>query len=151
VTLSVTPGELPQLPGEAIADTPSAMGRLRRRFWTPAVSALCALALMLVAFAHRPVEAAPRLSDPQTAAYLALGGSLADLCLSGEDGQDHAAEAHCPACTLVKSMALAPTCPGPLGPTVWPGERLAWPETLAPTGHTPRAPPARGPPVIRSI
>jgi hypothetical protein len=115
------------------------------------LAALCALALVLVAFAHRPVEAAPRLADPQSAAYLALGGSLADLCTSGEDGQNHAAHADCPACTLVKSMALAPACSGPTGPAVWSGERLAWPETLAPTGHTPRAPPARGPPVIRSI
>jgi hypothetical protein len=142
---------MPQLPGEAIAHTPSPMGRLRRRFWTPAISVLSALALILVAFGHRPVEADPRLADPQIAPYLALGGSLADLCLSGKDGQDHAAHADCPACTVAKSMALAPACLGPTGLVVWSGQRAAWPEPLVLTGHGPRAPPARGPPSIRSI
>jgi hypothetical protein len=142
---------MPQLPGDAIPDNRSLMGRLRRRFWTPAVSVLCALALVLLAFAHRPVEAAPRLSDPQIAAYLALGGSLADLCISGEEGQDHAAHADCPACTVAKSMALAPACLVPMGLVVWSSHRAVSPETPALTGHGARAPPARGPPSIRLI
>jgi hypothetical protein len=112
---------------------------------------LCALALMLVAFAHHPAEAAPRLSDSQSAAYLALGGSLADLCTAGADDQDRAAHADCPACTLVKSMALAPACLAPMGPAVWSGPRAAWPDPIVLTGHGPRVPPARGPPSIRSI
>jgi hypothetical protein len=117
---------------------------------------LCALALMLVAFAHRPLEtdprlSDPRLSDPQIAAYLALGGSLADLCISGDDTQDHAAHADCPACTIAKSMALAPACLAPMGLVAWTTHRAAWPETLVLTGHGPRAPPARGPPSIQLI
>lgn len=130
---------------------PSPMGRLRLTFWNQAVSVLCALALMLVAFAHRHLATDPRLSDPQIAAYLALGGSLADLCISGDDTQDHAAHADCPACTIAKSMALAPACLAPMGLVAWSSHRAAWPETLVLTGHGPRAPPARGPPSIQLI
>lgn len=127
------------------------MGRSRLKIWNRAVSVLCALALMFVAFAHRPVENDPRLSDPQIAAYLALGGSFADLCISGDDTQDHAAHADCPACTIAKTMALAPACPAPMGLVAWSSHRAAWPETLVLTGHGPRAPPARGPPSIQLI
>ena len=127
------------------------MGRLRISFWNQAVSVLCALALMLVAFAHRPLETDPRLSDPQIAAYLALGGSLADLCISADNTQDHAAHADCPACTIAKSMALAPACLAPMGLMVWSSHRADSPETLVLTGHGPRAPPARGPPSIQLI
>lgn len=140
-----------QLLDETITDKPSPMGRLRLTFWNQAVSVLCALALMLVAFGHRPVETDPRLSDPQIAAYLAIGGSLADLCISGDDSQDHVAHADCPACTIAKSMALAPACLAPSELVVWSGHRAAWPETLILTGHGPRAPSARGPPSIQLI
>ncbi|MCT4332749.1 hypothetical protein MU516_07690 [Paracoccus sp. YLB-12] len=136
---------------ETITDKPSPMGRLQVMIWNRAVSVLCALALVLVAFGHRPVETDPRLSDPQIAAYLALGGSLADLCLSGDDGQDHAAHADCPACTIAKSMALVLACFAPSDLVVWSGHHAAWPETLVLTGHGPRAPPARGPPSIQLI
>jgi hypothetical protein len=112
---------------------------------------LCALALMLVAFAHRPLETDSRLSDPQIAAYLALGGSLADLCISGDDTQDHAAHADCPACTIAKTMALAPACSTPMGLVAWTTHGAALPEALVLTGHGPRAPPARGPPSIQLI
>jgi hypothetical protein len=116
-----------------------------------AVAVLCALALTLVAFAHRPVESDPRLSDPQIAAYLSLGGSLDDLCISGDDGTDHAAHAECPACTIAKSIALAPACLAASDFVVWSSHRAAWPETLVLTGHGPRAPPARGPPLLQLI
>lgn len=140
-----------QLLDETITDKPSPMGRLRFTIWNRTVSVLCALALVLVAFGHRPVETDPRLSDPQITAYLALGGSLADLCLSGDDEQDHAAHADCPACTIAKSMALAPACLAPSDLVVWSSHRAAWPETLVLTGHGPRAPPARGPPSFQLI
>jgi hypothetical protein len=132
-------------------DKPSRMGKSRLMIWNRAVSVLCALALMLVAFAHRPLETDPRLSDPQIAAYLALGGSLADLCISGDDTQDHAAHGDCPACTIAKTMALAPACLAPVGLVAWSSHRAAWPETLVLTGHGPRAPPARGPPFLQLI
>ena len=127
------------------------MRRSRFTIGNQALSALCALALMLVAFAHRPLEIGPRLSDPQIAAYLALGGSLADLCISGDDTQDHAAHADCPACTIAKTMALVPACSAPMGLVAWSTHRAAWPETLVLTGHGPRAPPARRPPSIQLI
>jgi hypothetical protein len=135
-----------QLLDETITDKPSPMGRLRLTIWNQAMSVLFALALMLVPFGHRPAE-----TDPQIAAYLALGGSLADLCISGDDGQDHAAHADCPACTIAKSMALAPACLAPSDLVVWSSHRAAWPETLVLTGHGPRAPPARGPPSFQLI
>jgi len=119
--------------------------------WERAVSVLCALALVLVGFGHRPVETDQRLSDPQIAAYLALGGSLADLCISGDDGQDHAAHADCPACTIAKSMTLAPACLAPVGLVAWSTHRTVWPKTLVLNGHGPRAPPARGPPLLQLI
>lgn len=115
------------------------------------MSVLCALALILVGLAHRPVGTDPRLSDPQIASYLALGGSLADLCLSGDEGHDSAAHADCPACTIAKGMALAPACAAATGLAVWSSHRAAWPETLVLTGHGARAPPARGPPSIQLI
>jgi hypothetical protein len=146
-----TPREMTQLPDAAITGKPSRMGRVRLTILDRAVSALCALALVLLAFGHRPVESDPRLSDPQFAAYLALGGSPADLCIAGDDSQDHAAHAHCPACTLVKSLALAPACPAPMALVVWTGARLAWPAAIVLAGHGPRAPPARGPPSLRLI
>ncbi len=148
---SFTLGEMTQLLDETNTDKPSSMGRLQVMIWKRAVSVLCAVALVLVAFGHRPVETDPRVSDPQIAAYLALGGSLADLCLSGDDEQDHAAYADCPACTIAKSMALAQACLAPSDLVVWSGHRAAWPETLILTGHGPRAPPARGPPSIQLI
>jgi hypothetical protein len=115
------------------------------------VPVLCVLALVLVAFAHLPAGTDPRLSDPQVAAYPALGGSLANLCTSGEDGKDHAAHADCPACTIAKSMVLAPACPAPVALVAWSGHRTTWSETPVLTGHGPRAPPARGPPSISLI
>ena len=127
------------------------MGRLRLTLWNHAVSVLCALALLLVAFGHRPAETGPRLSDPQIAAYLALGGSLAELCITGDDGQEHPAHADCPACTIAKSLALAPACLAPMGLVAWSSHPAAWPETLVLTGHGPRAPPARGPPFLQLI
>ena len=147
----MTSGEMTRLLDAAITDKPSHVGRLRLRFWNQMVAVLCALALGLVAFGYRPAATDPRLSDPQFAAFLALGGSLADLCLLGDDGQDHAAHADCPACIIVKSIALAPACPFPSDLLVWSSHSAAAPEIHLLAGHGPRAPPARGPPVLPLI
>jgi hypothetical protein len=112
---------------------------------------LCALAIGLVAHAHHPGQADPRLSDPQIAAYLAAGGSVADLCLSGDDGQGQASHGDCPACTIAKTMALAPACLAPAGLVVASDHLSVWPETVLWSGHGPRAPPARGPPSVLTI
>lgn len=112
---------------------------------------LCALALALVAFAHRPIEADPRVPDPQIAEYIALGGSLADLCRTGEDGENGAGQTDCPACTLAKSMAVAEIASGPSGTVTRSAEPTLWPRVTLLAGHAPRAPPARGPPLVRMI
>jgi hypothetical protein len=135
----------------SITNKPSRMGRLRMTIWTRAVSWLCAVALMLLAFGHRPVETDPRWSDPQIASYLALGGSLADLCTAADEGQDHAARADCPVCTLAKSMVLAPALPAPVSLLAWSRQRAAWPETLVHAGQRPHTKPSRAPPFLRLI
>lgn len=127
------------------------MKGVRTDSWKHTVAAVCALALTLVAFAHRPLEPDTRVSDPQLAAYLAMGGSLAALGLSGDAEEDDASHAECPACTFSKAMALFPACPAPLHGVGRSDDRVAWTERLILTGHGPHAPPARGPPTIRLI
>ncbi|MCU0909187.1 MAG: hypothetical protein MUF73_17550 [Rhodobacteraceae bacterium] len=112
---------------------------------------LCALALALVALAPRPVVAGAPGADAQIAAYLASGGTLADLCLSDAPGDMGGAHADCPACTLTKGLAVAPACTA--APVLLSAAVIGtvWPETQVLTGHGPRAPPARGPPSIPLI
>jgi hypothetical protein len=121
------------------------------RFWTRTVSVLCALALVLLSSAHRPVTAASSTSDSAIAAYLALGGSLDDLCLSGGSDGHGASHDDCPACTLGKSMAPGPVLCGPAGPAIVEADRLLLPDLPLTAGHGPRAPPARGPPSVQLI
>jgi hypothetical protein len=124
------------------------MGRLTTKTWTRAVAVLCALALSLAAFAHRTVSPEPRGTDPQIAAYLALGGSLDELCLADAPGEDGAAHPDCPACALSKALALGPSPAGPAGPLAT-CTHATWPDTPHLSGHAPCAPPARGPPPLR--
>lgn len=65
-----------------------------------------AMALASVQFASHSVR--PEVTDPDLVAYLANGGSLADLCLNGEGGSGHA---DCPFCREVDFFALAPRLP----------------------------------------
>ncbi|WP_019954980.1 hypothetical protein [Yoonia vestfoldensis] len=119
--------------------------------WNRAVSLLCAMALVMVAFAHRPADSGHGLTDPQIASYLALGGSLADLCLSDLPREDGAPHADCPSCTLAKSLALAPADLDASGDLVGSVAQVAIADRATPRGQAPRAPPARGPPFIRLI
>ncbi|MDZ7603850.1 MAG: hypothetical protein U1A06_21010 [Hoeflea sp.] len=111
---------------------------------------LCALSLLLVAFAHRPlaVESAPAISTADLAAYVLPDGTLPDLCLTGgDDGADHSAATHCEACRIVSAVDL----PSPFdgfeiarwiaadGLAVPQVARLAYPVLLP--GASPRAPP----------
>ena len=50
------------------------------------VRMLCALSLLLVAFAHRPLalETVPSLSSADVASFMLPDGTLPDLCLTGE-------------------------------------------------------------------
>lgn len=109
------------------------------------LSALLALALVMVGFGHRPVQSAP--ADPALLAYLQAGGTLDALCLAEGDAPGPMAQ-DCPVCTLAHAMALAPApvapatraCPEPL--------RLSVPGQAPAQAHMPRAPPARGPPAF---
>jgi hypothetical protein len=112
---------------------------------------LCALALVLLSSAHRPLDAESFASDPEIAAYLSLGGSLDDLCLSTDSGEDKTAHGDCPACTLAKVMVLGPCADGPARPAAFAAEFLAPPALPLLTGAGPRAPPARGPPSVQLI
>jgi hypothetical protein len=127
------------------------MGRSAASFWTRALSVLCALALVLLSSTHRPLTAESPASDPVIAAYLSLGGSLADLCLSGESEDGKAGHGDCPACTLAKVMALGPCVPGPDGPANVAADIPPLTHLLLLAGHGPRAPPARGPPSLQLI
>lgn len=103
--------------------------------------ALTVLALVGLGGAHR--HGAP--GDPAVAAFLQAGGSLAELCLTG-DGDGPGPHGDCPACTLAKTLADTAAAPMPR-----PAGRLAGtvhtpPRAGLTPAHPPRAPPARGPP-----
>jgi hypothetical protein len=124
------------------------MGRLRERFPGLAVAVLCAAALAMVSFAHRPVGAASA-SDPALVAYIALGGTLDELC--GLDDGDEAAAYHCPACTLAKTLSTAPAQASVEVAVSWSTAEALPVPILLPRGHGPRAPPARSPPAFQLI
>lgn len=79
-----------------------------------ALRALLRLVLMLamigVGFAH---QIAAREISPELAAYVAAGGTLADLC--GTAGDDETgATSDCQACRISDGAALHPLCPQPV-------------------------------------
>lgn len=59
------------------------------------------LALVVTGFAHR---AAARPLTPELTAYVAAGGSLADLC--GVDQEDASSATPCPACHLIGATLI---------------------------------------------
>lgn len=59
------------------------------------------LAMATSGFAHRGVESGPA---PELAAYLAAGGSLADLC--GDVGGGHEGVQSCAACRLIEAAFM---------------------------------------------
>tara|TARA_R110002020_G_scaffold194317_5_gene395037 strand:- start:2875 stop:3225 length:351 start_codon:yes stop_codon:yes gene_type:complete len=112
---------------------------------------LCALSLMLVAFAHRPLalaDAAPDFASAEMASFVLPDGTLPDLCLTGEDDPGHYSTNYCEACRIVSSVDL----PSPVDfyvITRWSAAaelavsrdaRLAYP-ALRP-GASPRGPPS---------
>lgn len=118
--------------------------RVRPSIQTRLTAALLALALAVLGFGHQHAPAAP--ADPMLVAYLQMGGSLDDLCIEGGDVPQAMAQ-DCPVCTLAQAMALSPEA-GQSGLSL----RIARIEPpraghLLASHHTPRAPPARGPPV----
>lgn len=116
---------------------------LRPTFLTRLTAALLALALAVLGFGHQHAPAMP--SDPMLAAYLQMGGSLDDLCMDLEDAPQGMAQ-DCPVCTLAQGMALVPELVQSGLPLRI--ARIDPPRAghLLANHHTPRAPPARGPP-----
>ncbi|MEP3438506.1 MAG: hypothetical protein ABJN75_17245 [Hoeflea sp.] len=115
------------------------------------VRMLCALSLLLVAFAHRPLnltDSVAGYSDVDVASFILPDGTLPDLCLPGQDGPYHFSAYHCEACRIVSSVDL----PSPFNGYVitrWSAAaelavpqdaRLAYP-ALRP-GASPRGPPS---------
>ena len=113
---------------------------------------LCALSLLLVAFAHRPLDptaAGSTFASVDLAAFVLPDGSLPDLCLTGEvDGANHSAATHCEACRIVSAVDLPSPVDGYVV-TRWlaavelavpQDARLAYP-ALRP-GASPRGPPS---------
>lgn len=117
-------------------------GSRRIRF----VSVLCALALILVSFVHRPGQAVP--ADPDLAAYLADGGSLAEICGSLDD---ETSGVECPACIIAKILAQAPDAPRFVTHVKWAAVIPPFPPTFRVRVEPSRTPPARGPPPIRTV
>ncbi|XDA99117.1 hypothetical protein AB1M95_04195 [Sulfitobacter sp. LCG007] len=105
------------------------------------VSALCALMLVLVSASHRPLQAAH--TDPEIAAFLASGGSLADLCGGSHDG---GSGVECPACVLSKALVELPTVDEGADRLTWVRVTRVIPPVIWRASHLPQAPPARGPP-----
>lgn len=75
------------------------------------VRVLCALALLLVGFAHKPpVVDRYGISPAEIAQYVLPDGTIADLCLTSEDGMSHPhgqpSWTGCEACRLTASALL---------------------------------------------
>ena len=70
---------------------------------------LCALSLLLVAFAHKPVTvsaAALAYDGVDIAEFVLPDGTLPDLCLSDEENGHSSAYNHCEACRIFGSVEL---------------------------------------------
>lgn len=112
----------------------------------------CALSLLLVAFAHKPLlssAAASGYVGVDIADYVLPDGTLPDLCLGGEEDGHHFIAGHCEACRIFGSVDL----PSPidvfvvnaLGPAAHLTARLddRFVRSILRPGASPRAPPSR--------
>jgi len=121
--------------------------RLRSTFGIQSfVCIACVLALLLVAFAHRPMAFAAVPFD--VAAYTLPYGTIPDLCIPGNAGTGEVHPTGCEFCRLAGAVIL----PEP-SPEFW--RVLAAGERIAPLATAPAIPPlaafhhpARGPPSV---
>ncbi|MFV0383016.1 hypothetical protein [Paracoccus sp. (in: a-proteobacteria)] len=124
--------------------TPPANARRAAPAWL--LSALLSLAVALIPMAHRPVSATALARQQAMFVY-----GFSDAALCGDPGQENGGPGQgrdCPACHLVKAMALPPA------PDLWFGathqRRIVW--NRAPRQHfgpaLAQAPLARGPPSL---
>ncbi|WP_350092373.1 hypothetical protein [Hoeflea sp.] len=112
---------------------------------------VCALSLLLVAFAHKPLGFPDRTAAygaAEIAAFVLPDGSLPDICLAGGDSErHHDAFTGCEACRLAAAPGL-PSAPDAMA-IICPlsSERPVFPETapivaqVLRQGAAPRAPP----------
>lgn len=112
-----------------------------------ALRIICAMLLVSLAFAHRPVSAAPVVD---LSIYALPDGSIGTLCLSGEDGKTGKHVNHgCEACRLSSACAM-PTLSG-VAEDISPDEAAVIfafaPERFHRLNFPPNAPP-RGPPAF---
>lgn len=77
------------------------------------VRLICALSLLLVAFAHKPLSASAAAVALQfayagvdVAEFILPDGTLPDLCLEGEGSGEHSGAGHCEACRIVSAAGL---------------------------------------------
>ena len=119
--------------------------RKHRKTFSVALRIFCAMLLVSLAFAHRPVIASPAID---MTGYVLPDGSVSSLCLPDQDGKQGKHIDHgCEACRFASNLAM------PLPPTDaegFSGEPRAAifafaPEPFHPLNFPPNAPP-RGPP-----
>jgi len=113
-----------------------------------ALRLFCAMLLVVLGFAHRPLAATVPLD---VSAYSLPDGSLPTICIPGDidDKNGKAAGQHCDACRITSAAALpSPSCDSAaIAPPV---ERVAFaftPERFHRLNFPPNAPP-RGPPAF---
>ncbi len=123
-----------------------------RRFFsrTGLVRMLCALSLLLVAFAHKPLTspaAASAYDGVNIAEFVLPDGTLPDLCLSDEADGHHSTYNHCEACRILASADLPPPVDAFVVNLLRPAAGLKWPseDRFARSFLRPDASP-RGPP-----
>ncbi|WP_340160009.1 hypothetical protein [uncultured Hoeflea sp.] len=114
------------------------------------VRMLCALSLLLVAFAHKPLvtsAAASGYAGVDIADYVLPDGTLPDLCLGGEADGHHSGPTHCEACRIFTSVDVPSPVDGfvvnLLSPaqhmTSWRNDRLV--RSILRPDASPRGPP----------
>ncbi|MCF3638530.1 hypothetical protein LXM94_00925 [Rhizobium sp. TRM95111] len=81
--------------------------KLTATTWAICLRMLCAVALVFVGLAHRPVAAAPA-TPLELAAYVLPDGTIADLCVGDAvgGGKKHAANHGCEACRIAGALLL---------------------------------------------
>lgn len=111
---------------------------------------LCALSLLLVAFAHKPVLAPAAASGyvgVGIADYMLPDGTLPDLCLGGEEDGHHSGPTHCEACRIFASVDVPAPIDGFLINSLSPAQRpMYWQDehpvrSILNHGASPRGPP----------
>lgn len=122
--------------------------RANRVFW---LRGLCALALLLAAFAHQPLTRAgpPGAVPPDLAAYVLPDGTLPVLCLSGygDESNGYSRDGACEFCRVAGSVLPPPQTCLPVPPDRTTVAKLSISSERLPTetAFRPGAPP-RGPP-----